>query len=337
MKNNELNELQLRIEKVKIESVMDKLSSDIDNALEDHSDKNLVVNYELLPLNGNQVMVCYNSYEDFFNTVNKLLFGGELFQSISLKRMLRTPKYYFEFIKNYTITTEAKTVTEKNFHPPINTELDLTKSSMKLNKLHKTITSLFTRENFSGFIDSSTEELDSQFEDINYELIQSIVYSFIESRFQQEIDHDVGEKLDDIRQALFQIEKAVSQNFFISYLYPWIVGIALLLIPVSSERQPINFIHKNEIRQRTKDANKSINLIVKDKSALDSFRLITASRLNVRKNGNNKSDVIATLNLNTVVRIINKYKSWTLIRWQVPDSDVVIQGWVYSRYLKKLV
>ncbi len=90
--------------------------------------------------------------------------------------------------------------------------------------------------------------------------------------------------------------------------------------------------HKNEI---IKIIDQEIQKNVVDKTALKDYRLITANVLFVRKSNYQRSELIGQLYLGSIVRVIQKKKDWTLIVWEDKDNDLIIRGWVFSRYLKK--
>ena len=71
-----------------------------------------------------------------------------------------------------------------------------------------------------------------------------------------------------------------------------------------------------------------------DKTALKDYRLVTAKVLFVRKSNYQRSELIGQLYIGGIVKVIQKKKDWTLIKWEDNDKDLMIKGWVFSRYLK---
>jgi len=69
---------------------------------------------------------------------------------------------------------------------------------------------------------------------------------------------------------------------------------------------------------------------------VSNYRFVTASHLNVRKSNSSKSEIIDTLSLGKTVIINTKLKDWTLVEYLDAEGDVK-EGWVFSRYLQKLV
>src|SRR5690554_950662 len=69
---------------------------------------------------------------------------------------------------------------------------------------------------------------------------------------------------------------------------------------------------------------------------LSEFRFVYATMLNVRESGNANSEIIGELYLGKTVRLISKSKSWSFIEYEDSDTGTINQGWVFSRYLRKL-
>lgn len=57
--------------------------------------------------------------------------------------------------------------------------------------------------------------------------------------------------------------------------------------------------------------------------------------LYVRADSGKKFEVIDTLKRGKIVKLIEKQKAWSLTEYYDTDTEKMIQGWVYSRYLHK--
>ena len=58
--------------------------------------------------------------------------------------------------------------------------------------------------------------------------------------------------------------------------------------------------------------------------------------LNARKEKSTKSKIISHLSFGEVVEIIQKDKNWCLVRKYDNDNEIIIQGWVFTRYLSRI-
>lgn len=68
---------------------------------------------------------------------------------------------------------------------------------------------------------------------------------------------------------------------------------------------------------------------------LQNLRFVKASELKVRESPAKNSPQVGVIYFSEVVRVVKEKKDWTLIERQSEDNEVLIRGWVYTRYLTK--
>ena len=66
------------------------------------------------------------------------------------------------------------------------------------------------------------------------------------------------------------------------------------------------------------------------------YRIVTARILNVRERPKRHSDIRGKLLAGDLVLIQKKKKNWSLVEYSNEDTRVKIQGWVFTRYLRKM-
>ena len=66
------------------------------------------------------------------------------------------------------------------------------------------------------------------------------------------------------------------------------------------------------------------------------YRLVTADILHVRQAKKKKSSVVGYLRFGDVVKILKKGRHWSLVVLKDEENEIILQGWVFSRYLKKI-
>ena len=112
-----------------------------------------------------------------------------------------------------------------------------------------------------------------------------------------------------------------------------IVLITCILTPVA------DYYIKQSLTTEDRVIKKSIinNVVKKTKNIelLEPYRLVSTKVLNVRFTPKSKSLLIGKLYLGYVVLLVEKQKDWSLVVWTDSESGLGIQGWVYSRHLKK--
>jgi hypothetical protein len=65
------------------------------------------------------------------------------------------------------------------------------------------------------------------------------------------------------------------------------------------------------------------------------FRFVTAKQISVRETCRSKAKVVDALNFGKTVKLLRREKDWSVIEYLDDDSERVLQGCVYSRYLAK--
>ncbi len=82
------------------------------------------------------------------------------------------------------------------------------------------------------------------------------------------------------------------------------------------------------------DTNRSDSVLVINQLINDSrFRYVSVDGLNLRIGPTNKAKILHTLSRGTLVVVLEKRKSW--IKVETTINDCKIQGWAYTRYVKR--
>lgn len=85
-----------------------------------------------------------------------------------------------------------------------------------------------------------------------------------------------------------------------------------------------------------KSTTNTIKTIVPYKKLRQNIRIVSANVLNVREGKSTKKQIIGYLFFGNIVEIVDKQRNWSLIRKYDPESETYIQGWVFTRYLKRV-
>jgi len=84
-----------------------------------------------------------------------------------------------------------------------------------------------------------------------------------------------------------------------------------------------------------KQIKKECQIITVSSDFTTNYRFVSTASLNVRENNSIKSRLIARLHFGQLVHIVQKKKNWTLVEYRNENGDVLIKGWVFTRYIKK--
>jgi hypothetical protein len=170
---------------------------------------------------------------------------------------------------------------------------------------------------------------------VTQEQVQEIAQSVI-SKALNDSSYVFEQKINKLIQEIRALKDPVIQSVIAWLIYPLIVGLVLSVINPVTDFYIKERLSKNEKRLIVEEVSKTLNKTLNDQTCLSSFRIISATSLNIRKSGSSKSDIIATLFLGDVVEIIKKEQKWFLISWRDAESETTVQGWAYSQYLKAI-
>lgn len=169
---------------------------------------------------------------------------------------------------------------------------------------------------------------------LSYIEVQNIANRIVDRKVGQSIkglEHAITGIAADIR----ALKNPALEKILTFLIYPIIIGLILSVVnPIMDY-----YIKKSlsaEKRETEKKIKKHVAMVVGDMGTLDSYRLISSKALNIRSKASRKSAILGQIYLGHIVVLVKKDKDWSLVTWSDNDSGVMIQGWVFSRYLSKL-
>jgi len=164
--------------------------------------------------------------------------------------------------------------------------------------------------------------------------ITDIIGNIINEAFEK-YDNKLNEVTDSILKEVNSIKEPrkikIINLFIISILFPIVLQFLSPFINIYVG----NIISKNKKFFRKYISNQLITQI-DDDQRLNYLRIITANNIEVRSKASCKSKFITRLKFGEIVLVVNKKRDWSFIQKFNDDGDIIIQGWVFSRYLKKL-
>ncbi|WP_252225483.1 SH3 domain-containing protein [Clostridium sp. ZBS2] len=132
----------------------------------------------------------------------------------------------------------------------------------------------------------------------------------------------------------------ITLMFLINPFYEYYIDHAKTIIDNKMKEIEISYNTSTEKHKIIKEIKKEISAEVNlnycknnnFKKALNEYRFVKVECLNVRTSNSINSRSIYDLRFGEVVKILKKNKNWSLIEYIV-DENVVIKGWVYTRYI----
>src|SRR6202165_5999163 len=138
--------------------------------------------------------------------------------------------------------------------------------------------------------------------------------------------HALTEEIRAIRDPLLQ-------RIMTWLVFPLIVGLILSIANAVSDFYVKDFLADK--RKLKKEIKQEISRSVGNAEYIKTYRLVSVMSLNVRAEGAVASRQIGTLQFGQIVELVEKRKNWSLVRWHDDETNVSLQGWVFSRYLEK--
>jgi hypothetical protein len=146
---------------------------------------------------------------------------------------------------------------------------------------------------------------------------------------------------EDFQSALRQILDAIkASNDSTKAKMIWLILIPFLLMALNWVVGPVADVYMKRLVEgpkpgATADVRQAAADAVKDLGLLVHYRFVTAKKLDVRAHPNARAKVVGQLEFSDCARVVQSEGDFTLVEWKSADGAAEIQGWVFSRYLKK--
>jgi len=85
----------------------------------------------------------------------------------------------------------------------------------------------------------------------------------------------------------------------------------------------------------TKQVKQAAREAVGDVRVLNDFRFVSVQSLAMMSGSKARAPVVGRLRFGQTVRVLERERDFTLVVWRSEDGKVELQGWVFSRYLKR--
>jgi hypothetical protein len=120
----------------------------------------------------------------------------------------------------------------------------------------------------------------------------------------------------------------------------WFFLVPLVLLLINAVVAPVgDFYVKRALEGPKQEAVKSVKAAaadaVGDLTILKNYRFVDAKTLRVRESPSSRSHPVGDLRFGQTVRVLSKQTDFTLVQWSNTDGTAQLQGWVFSRYLRR--
>ncbi|MHB8002880.1 hypothetical protein [Clostridium botulinum] len=229
--------------------------------------------------------------------------------------------------------------------------LNLDSSNLDINELDISMLDEVISPSNNGSFSSDSLELNTN-DDVNLEVINNIIDSKLEIITNKEKEFTT--KFNELIYLVEDIRKEKNESINISSTVKKVVYDVLINIIVYILIGVITHIGSNiynEYNKYMKNNGKQIIKTVKTElkkikftdlelnnnaKSFRNIRCIIKHKLEVKSSHRNKGYIICMADIGNIVRVINKNKKWVNIEFVDREVSDIKQGWVLSKYVKKL-
>lgn len=121
----------------------------------------------------------------------------------------------------------------------------------------------------------------------------------------------------------------------------WLIAVPMIFLLLNTVVAPIGDFYVKKWLDGTprQEANKAVKQaaadVVGDLRSLSDYRFVGAKILILRSSPSARSPALGELHFGQTVHVVQKGNDFTLVKWSSMDGTATIQGWVFSRYLKR--
>ena len=144
---------------------------------------------------------------------------------------------------------------------------------------------------------------------------------------------NINRRFDNLDKKLDSLKKDPLYKQILIAILVWIIITFCLEPLIKNQLAQYPAQNKNSVVKRIQKKISSSNI---EKDLLKDYRIVKANVLDVRAKNTRKSKIRGKLYLGQLVYVVKKNKNWTLIESKDSEDSVVLKGWVFNRYLKKI-
>ena len=157
------------------------------------------------------------------------------------------------------------------------------------------------------------------------------VISHVENNESENIVEAIEKLIVEVK----SLKEPLIQRMLIQLIFPLILTLVFAFFNPVADFYVKEHLNKAEKKQVSNHINKEVVNNIRAKEVLRHLRYVKADVLCVRKDKSSCGKLIGYLYFGQVVEIKEKRKNWTRIKWVDETGEISIEGWVFTRYLKK--
>ena len=152
---------------------------------------------------------------------------------------------------------------------------------------------------------------------------------------QQSQSANIVEAIERLIVEVRSVKDPLIQKILIQLIFPVVFALVFAFFNPVADFYVKDYLNKHEKKQISTQINQSVVSNVQAKEVLRCLRYVKADVLCVRKNKSRNGQLTGYLYFGQVVEILEKRKNWARIKWVDETGEISIEGWAFTRYLKK--
>lgn len=143
------------------------------------------------------------------------------------------------------------------------------------------------------------------------------------------------EAVDQIVQAIQATKEPLHQRLLFTLLAPVLIAFFFALANPVGDFYVKKWLEGAPKQEATKQVKEAAREAVGDVRLLNDFRFVSAQNLALKSGPKARAPVVGQLRFGQTVRVLERERDFTLVVWRSEDGKLELQGWVFSRYLKR--
>lgn len=169
-------------------------------------------------------------------------------------------------------------------------------------------------------------------ENVDINEVQELVVEITNSLLLKS-NQELNASLERVVSSINSLQSSVIEKAMTLVLFPILISIIMSAINPVADFYIKEFL--GSVGKKTEKAIKDRLKETVDSETLKNYRIVVKKSLDIKAKPYAKSGTLATLFFGQPVILLERGKDWSLVLWRT-DDDVMVQGWVFSRYLVKV-
>lgn len=170
--------------------------------------------------------------------------------------------------------------------------------------------------------------------------VQAIVDRVVNSAMDR-AEGQVATLIASITEEVRSLKSGSLKAAFLTYILPILIAaVFAILNPIADyyvKGALEDRAHRSAPREVKKKIRRSVAIQAERRDDLRPYRIVSRRELSARANPSSRSGQVTTLELGQAVLVLRQQKDWSLVAWEPTENSPAAEGWVFTRYVTKIV